>query len=283
MKPITALIIDDEALCRKGIRLLVEQDPEFRILGECADGREAVRDILARKPDVVFLDIQMPGAGGFDVLKAVPAEGWPLVVFVTAYNEHAIRAFEVHALDYVLKPFTKSRFRKTLENVKVRMREKKASTFGSSLRRLIENWEPFPGGGIEEPSPRGMTPSHAGSDDDLDRLLVGERDSQKIVWVKDIEWIEGADYYVHLHTRDKSYLYRERLKNLERRLPPRSFIRVHKSAIINLHGLDKLILDYRNRVTALLLSGARVKVSRSRKKELIDRCRLRNGPKNLPF
>ena len=281
MKPITALIIDDEALCRKGIRLLVEQDPEFRILGECADGREAVRDIGRMKPDVVFLDIQMPEAGGFDVLKAVPEEDWPLVIFVTAYNEHAIRAFEVHALDYVLKPFTKSRFRDTLENVKVRMQEKKASAFGASLRRLIADWEDSPDGGARGTSTAGKTPAAAGPEAYLDRLLVGEKDSQKIVWVKNIEWIEGADYYVHLHTRDKSYIYRERLKNLERRLPPRSFVRVHKSAIINLHCLDKLIMDYRNRVTALLLSGDRVKVSRSRKNELIDRCRNRSRPADV--
>jgi len=275
MKPITVLIVDDEPLCRKGIRSLVEQDPEFRILGECADGREAARDIAGMKPDVVFLDIQMPEADGFDVLKAVPEEVWPLVIFVTAYNEHAIRAFEVHALDYVLKPFTKSRFRNTLENVKIRIREKKASAFGASLRRLIADWEDSPERGSAGTSMAEITPAAMGTEAYPDRFLVGEKDSQKIVWVKNIEWIEGADYYVHLHTREKSYIYRERLKNLERRLPPRSFVRVHKSAIINLHCLDKLIMDYRNQITALLFSGARVKVSRSRKKELINRCQTR--------
>ncbi len=231
------------------------------------------------RPEVVFLDIQMPEADGFDVLRAVPEEFWPLVIFVTAYNEHAIRAFEVHALDYVLKPFTRSRFRDTLENVKIRMREKKASAFGASLRRLIEDWEDSPDRRATGTWMAGRTPaaSDARPDAYLDRFLVGEKDSQKIVWAKNIEWIEGADYYVHLHTRDKSYIYRERLKNLERRLPPQSFVRVHKSAIINLHCLDKLIMDYRNRITALLLSGDRVKVSRSRKKDLIDRCRARRG------
>jgi two-component system LytT family response regulator len=275
MKPITALIVDDEALCRKGIRLLVEQDPEFHILGECADGGEAVRDIAAWKPDVIFLDIQMPESGGFDVLKALPGDECPVVVFVTAYDQHAVRAFEVQALDYVLKPFTKSRFDQTLENVKTRIREKKASAFGASLRRMIESWEGTRSTATTELPVGASAPSPVW----LDRILVGERDTRKIVWVKDIEWIEGADYYIHLHTRDKSYLYRERLKNLESRLPPESFIRVHKSAIINLRCLDKLIMDYRNRVTALLLSGARVKVSRSREKGLIDCCRTRSGPK----
>jgi two-component system LytT family response regulator len=273
MKPITALIIDDECLCRKGIRLLVEQDADFQILGECADGREAVRTITAMKPDMIFLDIQMPEAGGFDVLKALPEDDWPVVVFITAYDQHAVRAFEIQALDYVLKPFSKSRFVKTLENIKTRVREKNISALGSSLKRMIEHWEESPKArttGAQE-GPAASTPAP------LDRILVGERDAQKIVWVKDIEWIEGADYYIHLHTRDKSYLHRERLKNLERRLPPQSFFRVHKSAILNLRCLDKLIQDHRNRVTALLISGARVKVSQSRKKELIARCRARGG------
>jgi two-component system LytT family response regulator len=273
MKPITALIIDDEALCRKGIRLLVEQDADFQILGECADGREAIRAIAAMKPDMIFLDIQMPEAGGFDVLKALPEDVWPVVVFITAYDQHAVRAFEVQASDYVLKPFAKSRFVKTLETVKSRIREKNASALGASLKRMIECWDE---------SQKGRT---TGSPEDLavsapaylERILVGERDAQKIVWVKDIEWIEGADYYIQLHTRDKSYLHRERLKNLERRLPPQSFVRVHKSAIINLRCLDKLIQDHRNRVTALLSSGARVKISQSRKKEVIDRCRSRGS------
>jgi two-component system LytT family response regulator len=269
MKPITVLIIDDEALCRKGIRLLVEQDADFQILGECADGREAVRAIATMKPDMIFLDIQMPEAGGFEVLKSLPEDKRPVVVFVTAYDQHAVRAFEVQALDYVLKPFAKSRFVKTLENIKTRVREKNTSALGSSLKRMIEHWD-------ESPKARMLGPQEgpaASVPAPLDRILVGERDAQKIVWIKDLEWIEGADYYIHLHTRDKSYLHRERLKNLERRLPPQSFVRVHKSAIINLRCLDKLIQDHRNRVTALLLSGARVKVSQSRKKELIDRCR----------
>lgn len=272
MKPITALIVDDEALCRKGIRLLLEEDAEFLVLGECGDGREAVRIAAGMKPDVIFLDIQMPEVGGFDVVKALPMEDGPLVVFVTAYNEHAIRAFEVHAVDYVLKPFAQSRFRETLNNVKARIREKHASAFGASLKRMIENWEDFPNAGTAAMPPGGSAPDPAF----LDRFLVGERDARKIVWAKDIEWIEGADYYVQLHTRDKSHLYRERLKNLERRLPPRSFVRVHKSALINLRCLDRLIMDSRHRVTALLLSGERVSVSRSRKKDLIERCRNRS-------
>jgi len=266
VKPFTALIVDDEALCRKGIRILLEADPDFRILGECADGREAVRDIARLKPDVVFLDIHMPEVGGFDVLKALPPETWPLVVFVTAYDAYAIRAFEVRAMDYVLKPVARARFAATLAGVKNRLREKSASAFGASLLELVSGWT---GGAAPEPpaQPAG------GKNAPIDRLLVDDKDAHRIVWVKDIVWIEGADYYVHIHARTKSYLYRERLKNLERRLPAGMFFRVHKSAIINLRFLDKLEKEGRSQVAAVLVSGARIKVSRSRKEKLFAACR----------
>jgi two-component system LytT family response regulator len=271
MKPVTALIVDDEALCRKGIRILLETDPEYRIIGECANGRDAIREISRLRPDVVFLDIHMPEIGGFDVLKALPPEDWPLVVFVTAYDEYAVRAFEVRALDYVLKPFARPRFMATLAGVKTRLREKSASAFGASLLDLVSGWS---GGEALE----SRASASGGNDTRIDRLLVDDKEAHKIVWVKDIEWIEGADYYVHLHTRNASYLYRERLKNLEQRLPAESFFRVHKSAIINLRCLDKLIKDARNQVVALLVSGARVNVSRSRKDKLFAACRPRTDP-----
>jgi two-component system LytT family response regulator len=268
VNPITALIVDDEALCRKGIRILLEADPDYRIVGECANGRDAIREISRLKPDVVFLDIHMPEVGGFDVLKALPPEAWPLVIFVTAYDEYAVRAFEVRALDYVLKPFARPRFMATLAGIKTRLREKSASAFGASLRDLVSGWA---AGGTQE----APVPAVGGNDSRIDRLLVDDKEAHKIVWVKDLEWIEGADYYVHLHTRNASYLYRERLKNLERRLPAESFFRVHKSAIINLRCLDKLVKDARNQVVALLVSGARVNVSRSRKEKLFAACRPR--------
>ena len=265
MKPIRALIVDDEALCRKGIRLLLEEDGEFQISGESSGGREAVDDILDKRPDVAFLDIQMPGMSGFDVLRRIDPDRWPVIVFVTAYDEHAVKAFELHAVDYVLKPFTKDRFRRTMAKVKKTVRERDASALAGSLMRLLSSLES--GQGRENPI-RADDPRDGG-----DRILVSDRGTHQIVWVKDIEWIEGADYYVHLHGRTKSWLHRERLKNLERTLPSGMFFRVHKSAIINLRRLDKIIEDYRGQVFALMLSGAKVKVSRNRKPAFFDRCR----------
>jgi len=263
MKPIRALIVDDEELCRKGIRLLLGEDAEFQILRECANGEEAIKEIKAQKPDVVFLDIKMPEISGFDILKRIDPDEWPLIVFITAYDKHAVKAFEVHALDYVLKPFSKIRFRMTLEKIKRTIWDRDASAIARSLMQMMSGLE--------------ATQAIAGPAEFLDRLLVSDRGSYVVVWSKDIEWIEGADYYVHLHCPGRSYLYRESLKNLEKKLSPDSFFRVHKSAIINLGFLEKIIADYKKELYALMKSGSKVPISRKRKKVLFTLCREKYG------
>ena len=271
MKPIRALIVDDEELCRKGVRLLLEEDTEFIIQGECANGQEAIKEIKENKPDVVFLDIRMPEISGFDVLKSIKPEMCPKIVFVTAYDDYAVKAFEVHALDYILKPFSKIRFKKTLTNVKKAMRDRDASTFARSLMHLISSIESMPENGDS-------FVSHA-SPVFLDRILVQERGGHEVVWTRDIEWIQGADYYVHLHCRSKSYLYRERLKNLETKLSPEVFIRIHRSSIINLNYMERIIADYKKQVYALMKSGTKVKISRKRKKDFFNLCQKKYGLK----
>jgi two-component system LytT family response regulator len=275
MRPLRTLIVDDEELCRKGIRLILEEDDEFQIIGECANGDEAIKAIEDKNPEVVFLDILMPEITGFDVLKSIDPDKWPVIVFVTAYDEHAVKAFEVHALDYVLKPFTKARFTKTLEQVKRTIRDRDVSEMAHSLMQLMSRLESSHGAG-ESPVLREDGKSGAAY---LDRLLVSERGAHKVVWVRDIEWIEGADYYVHLHCRGKSLLYRERLKNLEDKLSPDNFFRVHKSAIINLNYMDKITADYKKQIYALMKSGARVRISRNRKKDFFSLCRDKYGLK----
>jgi two-component system LytT family response regulator len=264
MKLIRSIIVDDEELSRKCVRLALAEEEDVEIVGECANGKEAIRDIIRLKPDLVFLDIQMPEINGFDVLKSIGRDDLPFVIFITAYDEYAIKAFEVHAIDYILKPFSKSRFRKTLEHARNVIEEKDATKIGESLLNLVSDWE------NKKAFISGINSASFG--DYLDRIFVSERDSHKIVWVKDIEWIEGADYYVNLHCSAKSYLYRERLKNLEVRLPNSSFIRVHKSAIINLDRLDRIITDYKNDYYAVMKSGKQVKISKARKKDLFDIC-----------
>lgn len=269
MKPIPTLIVDDEELCRQGIRMMLVTDKAFLIVGECANGKEAIQAIQQKKPEVVFLDIKMPEISGFDVLKRIHPNEWPMIVFVTAYDEHAVKAFEVHALDYVLKPFTKARFQKTMEKIKKTVRERDASAFAQSLLKMISNLDT-----VHSEEESWKSQQEAAS---WERLLVSDRGTRVVVEVKDIEWIEGADYYVLLRCQGKSYLYRERLKNLEEKLPLSQFCRVHKSAIINLSFLEKIIMDHKNKYFALMKSGARVGISRNRKKDFFTLCRDKYG------
>jgi two-component system LytT family response regulator len=272
MRPIRTLIVDDEELCREGIRLLLAGDGDLEIVGESANGKEAIRDIINHKPDLVFLDIQMPEISGFDVIQSFDEGDLPLIVFVTAYDEYAVKAFEIHALDYVLKPFSKTRFNKTLDHVKKIIENKDISRFSESLLKLASDWK--------EKSESLQGSVQAGPGGCLDRVFVSDKNSLKVVWAAEIEWIEGADYYASLHCADKSYLYRERLKNLEERLSPDSFVRVHKSAIINMHFLDRIVMDYMDQDFALMKSGVRVKISKNRKKELLALLRRKFGLKS---
>jgi len=236
-------------------------DDAFEIVGECASGNEAAETIERLRPDLVFLDIKMPRGGGFDVVRRIPIGRMPLVVFVTAFDDYAVHAFEVHAVDYVLKPFTRTRFRAAMEQVKARCRDRQASDVGLAVMRMIDGWRDPAAGERRE-----AVPADRGS---LDRVRVGERDGDTWVCVREIEWIEGADYYVHLHTSERSYLHRERLKNLERQLPPSRFVRVHKSAIVNIDRVVRLVTDARHRDQVQMRSGAMVPVSRTRRAALL--------------
>jgi len=260
MSVIRTVIVDDEQLCRKGVRLMLAADAAFEIVGECADGEEAVEAIERLRPDLVFLDIKMPSGGGFDVVRRIPIDQMPLVVFVTAFDEYAVHAFTVHAIDYVLKPFTRARFRAAMEHVKARCRDQEASRIGRAMMRMIDDWKDLAGEEVAEASP--YDPRY------LDRVRVYDRGGETWVSVREIEWIEGADYYVHLHTSDRSYLHRERLKNLERQLPPSRFVRVHKSALVNIDRVERLVTDAHQRDQVQMRCGAMVPVSRTRRSAL---------------
>jgi len=274
MKPIRTLIVDDEELCRRGVRLLLSEDGDFELLGECASGSEAIDKINTLHPHLVFLDIQMPEITGFDVLKNIAPEAVPYIIFVTAYDEFAVKAFDVHALDYILKPYSKTRFSEALARAKETIGKDEIDRFGRSLTGLLNDssfMESFHG---KETSPIGS------NDDVLERILIKERDGLKFIEVDDIDWIEGTDYYANLHCGAKSYLYRESLKNLEHRLPSSRFVRVHKSAIVNLESIQKISTETRNELTLILKSGQMVNVSRRRKKPLMKLFEDKFGLKN---
>jgi two-component system, LytTR family, response regulator len=243
--PLRALVVDDEPLARESLRLMIGRHDDFKVVGECS-GVEAPSLITEIKPDVLFLDIQMPELDGFGVLEAVGVDAVPAVVFVTAYDTYALKAFDVHALDYLLKPFDDSRFSATLQRVKDRLRSKQES----SADRLVAMLED-----------REKTLRYAR------RFLVRVREKVVVVKTEDIDWIEAADYYASIHTASNSYLLRETMAELERRLDPERFFRVHRSAIVNLDRVREVHPLFRGDCTLVLSNGAQVKLSRTRRDE----------------
>jgi two-component system LytT family response regulator len=261
MEPVRTIIVDDEQLARRGLRTLVERRPEFTVVAVCADGREAVARIAELKPDLVLLDVQMPEITGFDVLDRLPRDVLPVVVFVTAYDEYAVRAFEVHALDYLLKPVSQKRLDEALDRAAARLRDRKLAEYGTTLLAAVADVQR----GRE--APVGVAP---GAGDRLTRIMVKIGDAIQFVEVADIDWIEGADYYVTLHAAGKDYLYRESLKHLEDRLDPGQFVRIHMSAIVNLAKAREIRRNFGGEYDVILNSGRKLPVSRRRKKDLLD-------------
>lgn len=261
MDDIRTLIVDDEQLARRGLKTLVERQAGFTVVGVCADGREAIARIAELRPDLVLLDIQMPEITGFDVLARLPADAVPVVIFVTAYDEFAIRAFEVRAIDYLLKPVSQARFDEALARAARLVRDRRLAEYGTTLLAAVadiqKGHEPAPG---HPPGPVTW----------LERIMVRVRDAIQFVEVADIEWIEGADYYVTLHAGGKEYLYRESLRHLEERLDPSQFVRIHASAIVNLARVREIRRTFGREYEVTLSGGRKLQVSRRRKKDLIQ-------------
>ncbi|HEU4883305.1 MAG TPA: LytTR family DNA-binding domain-containing protein [Longimicrobium sp.] len=223
MEPFRVLIADDEPPARAKLRRLLDADPESSVAGEAASGTEAVEMIERLRPDLVFLDIQMPGADGFGVLQAVDPAALPHVVFVTAYDEHALRAFEVHAVDYLLKPFDADRFRTALARAKERVRARPSAGedgLDARIRRVLAEARPAPAY--------------------LERVLVRTGTCAVFLRTDEVDWLEAEENYVRLHAGTESYLVRGTLAGLEERLDPARFIRVHRSHIVNLASIREL-------------------------------------------
>jgi two-component system, LytTR family, response regulator len=243
MKQIRAFIVDDEPLAREWLRTLLSEEPGVALVGEARDGREAITALRETKPDLLFLDVQMPELDGFDVLRALDPEALPVVIFVTAYDAHALKAFEVHALDYLLKPFERDRFRVAME----RARERCAPRGGeAAARRLVELLESL---GAKA---RG-----------LDRVAVKTDGVIKLVRLSDVDFIEAAGRYVTLHVGKEQHLVRETMNDLEAKLDPTVFARVHRSAIVNLDRVRELKTESHGEVTIVLADGRTLRWSRS--------------------
>ena len=252
---IRTIIVDDEKLAIQGLQLRLDKFNDVEVIETCANGREAIRKIKTEKPDLVFLDIQMPGFDGFSVVKGVMEIDPPLFVFVTAYEEHAIRAFEANAVNYLMKPVDEDKLADTLDRVRTRLTEKRSADEAEKLKDVLA-----------EVAPDAMENMPA-EEENLGRFekLINVKDRGQIfrVDVDTIEHIEAAGDYMCIQTGDNTLILRETMKDLEKRLDPRRFQRVHRSTIVNL-DLVRQVKPHTNGECFLVLdSGAEVKVSRS--------------------
>lgn len=252
---IRTLIVDDEKLAIQGLQLRLEPYADVEIIGTCANGREAIRAIKTEKPDLVFLDIQMPGFDGFSVVKGVMEIEPPLFVFVTAYEEHAIRAFEANAVNYLMKPVDEDKLADTLDRVRTRLAEKRSAEEARKLQDVLAEVAPE---AIEN------LPADDESAGRYEKMInVKDRGQIFRVDVDTIEHIEAAGDYMCIYTGDNSLILRETMKDLERRLDPRVFQRVHRSTIVNLDQVRQVKPHTNGECFLVLGSGAEVKVSRS--------------------
>jgi two-component system LytT family response regulator len=253
MSNFKVLIVDDERLSRRRIRRLLTLEPDCEVLGECANGAEAVTALSNSRPDILFLDVQMPELDGFEVIRAL-TETKPLIVFTSAYDDYALRAFEVHAFDYLLKPFDGRRFRESLHRAKARVAQERA---GAPDKRLFEL--------VESLSKGRRAP---------DRLAV--RTNGRVVFVKleEIDWIEASDNYVCLHCGRDTHVLRETMSELEARLDSAQFLRVHRSAIVNLDRIKELQPWFRGDYRVILRDGTELTLTKNHREKLESRLLL---------
>jgi two-component system LytT family response regulator len=233
MSTIRTLIVDDEPLARTNLAVLLRADPEIEIVGESGSGVAAIDDIRRLTPDLLFLDVQMPGCDGFEVLESLGADAPAAIVFVTAYDRYALKAFEVEALDYLLKPFDDARFRRTLVRAKEQVR------------------------GNRNP------------DRQLDRFVVRTAGRVSFLRASEIDWIEAADYYACLHVAGKSHLIRRKMADLERDLDPLRFCRIHRSTIVNRDRIRELTLNPAGEYDVILRDGTRLRLSRRYREQVL--------------
>jgi two-component system LytT family response regulator len=238
---IRAVVVDDERLARSSLKLLLRRDPEVELVGECKSGMEALAEIRRKKPELVFLDVQMPECDGFDVLEQLGSEMPPALVFVTAYDQYALRAFEAGALDYLLKPFDNARFERALNRAKERIEQ------GKETPRKIE------------------------------RLAIKNAGQVLFQKISEIDWIEAADYYVCLHVGTKTHLLRRSMSDVDQELEQAAFCRIHRSAIVNLERVRQLEISEDGGTDVVLNSGTRLRLSRRYRKDLQARLGLHDA------
>jgi two-component system LytT family response regulator len=242
------LIVDDEPLARERLRRLVESDPELEVIGECGDGASALETIRSGSPDLVLLDVQMPELDGFQVLKKIERDKLPAIIFVTAYDQFALKAFEVHAVDYLLKPINPERLKQALRRALDQLQQRQATDLSRKISALLADV------GVSARS--------------LERLAV--KSSGKVIFVKaqDIDWVEAADNYVNLHVGNEAFLHRETMSSLESMLPADRFMRISRSTIVNVDRVKELQPLFHGEYAVILRNGTRLTLSRTHRHKL---------------
>jgi two-component system LytT family response regulator len=242
---IRTLIVDDEALARRRILSLLKSDPSFEVVGECSDGQSAIRAIIEHKPSLVFLDVQMPEIDGFGVLEAVASVRMPAIIFVTAFDQYAVKAFDTQAIDYLLKPFKQERFVAALARAKSRIQS-----------------------GVNKLEPEQLLALLRALSQDRERLVV--RSEGKVVFLRtaEVEWVEADANYIRIHTRQRSYNIREKISTFERSLPEHKFVRIHRSIIINLDAVAEIQNCGNGEHIVLLRTGKELPLGRTYRERL---------------
>jgi two-component system LytT family response regulator len=251
MKKIRTLVVDDEPLARERLTSLLSAEPDIEVVGQCRDGEEAVRAIMDSSPDLVFLDVQMPAMNGFEVIEAVGSERMPLVIFVTAYDQHALRAFQVRALDYMLKPFDRERFQEAVQRARAHIQRDETGDLGRRLIALVKD--------LRRDQPK------------TDRLVVKSGGRLFFLRTDEIDWIEAAGNYVRLHVGNTSHLLRETMNAIEGRLDPEKFFRIHRSRIVNMERIQEMQPWLNGEYAVVLRTGTRLTLSRGYREKLQER------------
>lgn len=246
------LIADDEPLARERLKLLLAPDAEIEITGECRSGNEVVSALKADRADLLFLDIQMPGKDGFGVFEEIGLPNMPMTIFVTAHNRYAVDAFEVHALDYLIKPIEKKRLESALVRVKERILHEEIFAARQQISCVLETLR-----------------ANSKQDEYPQRFLTKNGKTGSVVAVRDIEWIEAADYYSCLHVGGKKHLLRESIKALETKLDPAKFVRLHRSAIVNIDHVSEIHRDGQTEGWVVLSTGERVRLNKTGWQKLV--------------
>lgn len=243
-----AVVIDDELLARQIIREMLVDDSEIEIVAECVNGREAIEAIQSCQPDLLFLDIQMPEVAGFDVLESLKDGPSPAVIFVTAYDQYAVRAFEYHAVDYLLKPFDRERFEMAVSRAKAHLRCARNGELDKRIRALLESLK------VETKY--------------VDRIVIKNSGRVCLIETNELNWVEAEGNYVRLHTTSKAHLMRETIGNLEAQLDPKKFLRVHRSTIVRIDSIRELQPWFHGEYHIILHNGTKLTLSRNYREQL---------------